>query len=166
MLNPIARPVRAGTASSGLNKFFQGSALAAPVGMLLPFLLKLCTFGQDGRSNSRNDDTRQGWPAELWIAIGIACGVFVLSAFVLQIALWYPESCLARCLIALRIPGVSTSVDERRSQRRNRASPVEGIPLTPLRQEPVASGPIAVGRVVPAEAVAASTAQAVAVPVT
>lgn len=127
-------------------------------------LVKLGVFAQS-TIQDRNDPTDGVLPTGLWVAIGIAIAVFSAGVIVLQIALWYPNSCLAVFLISLRIPSVSRSIEERRAQISNRSNPVEGIPLTSMRpQLPMATGPIAVGQPISASQ-NVLVATAVAVPV-
>jgi hypothetical protein len=128
-------------------------------------LVELGVFAQSTiQQGDRNDPTDGVLPTGLWVAIGISIAVFSAGVIVLQIALWYPNSCLAIFLISMRIPSVSRSIEERRAQISNRSNPVEGIPLTSLRpQRPVATGPIAVGQPIPASQHVVATA--VAVPV-
>ena len=113
-------------------------------------LATLVTVALAQNREERRRDRASGLPSGLWVALGLAIAAFIVGVLVLQLALWYPNSCLAQCIVALRIPAVSRSVEERRAQTSNRANPVEGIPLSPVRQDhQVAPGPIAVGQAIP-----------------
>jgi len=98
---------------------------------------------QAGRSSNRSRI-----PAGLWAAIGIGALVFIVAAVTLQMALWYPNGCLANVIVALRLPCLSFPILQRRAQVRNRADPVEGIPLA------TAPPGVAIGHALPAQAVA------------
>ena len=117
-------------------------------------LLQLLVVGQ----SSTRYRHRGTLPTALWVLIGIAAAVWTVFAIVLQIALWYPYSGLARCIVAMRIPGASRSIEQRRA-RYSHPNPVTGILMT----TPVPQGPIAVGQAIPTNE-DVPTATAVAVP--
>jgi hypothetical protein len=131
-------------------------------------LLTLALLLPGVSARRRNNIWRYATPT-VWTIVFILVCVFIVSAVLLQIALWYPNGCLARLFLSLNMSCVSRPILQRRAALNRRSTdPVEGVALHSPSQivpaVPASAQPIAVGQAVPAGQIVTPNATAIPIP--